>query len=205
MPVYTFQCNDCQRSDDRFLRLADHASQKTRQKCECGGKMRQIVTVPTLAGLDSGPAGFMRGRVENDGCADSFTRERVRKNNGGSLGGGTFVPGLCRPGKQFDNFAVCHSRQEVIDKAKKLGVAVRGPGINVDPRISEAEIKAQEEPYAPSERAMTATIRDEALKRYGGKVPRKKYRELVEELKERHSPAKRPVTRKIDSIYPEGM
>ena len=88
----------------------------------------------TLAGLDSGADGFMRNRVETDGCPDQFTRSRVKRNNGGSIGGGFFVPGLCRPGVPFDSFAVCHSRDEVIKKAQKLGVAVRGPGINVDPR-----------------------------------------------------------------------
>ena len=159
------------------------------------------VDIPVLAGLDSGSTGFMRGRSGNDGCADSFTRRRVQKNLGGGLGGGMFVPGLCRPGKQFDGQAVCYSRQDIIDKAKKLGVAVRGPGINVEPRQDEEAIKAQEGDYTPSEQTMRHSIAQEVQQNHGGTVTRKKYREIVESLSEKHGQKKRPASN-IKSIYP---
>ena len=206
MPIYSFQCNACQQADDRFIRLADYDREVPRQKCSsCGGKMRKLVTVPVLAGLDSGPTGFMRGRVENDGIPDKFSRERIRRNAakaGTSIEGKTWVPGLCRQGHSFDPFALCSSRDEVIKKARQLGVGVRGPGINVEPTISDAEHAAHEEQdYTPSEQAMKASIVQEIQQNHGGKVTRKKYREIVESLGEKHGQKKQ--TAKVpDSLFP---
>jgi putative FmdB family regulatory protein len=204
MPLYTFQCSDCQQADDRFLKLSDYERTRDKQKCEnCGAKMRRVVNVPTLAGLDSGPDGFLRGRQENDGVCDDFARQRIERNYGGKLGGGFFVPGLCRPGQQFDPYAVCHSRDEVIAKARALGVGVRGPGINVEPRMSEAEIKQREEgdDGVPSEKAIKATLNEEIVKNHGGRVTKKKAKELSDMLRDRHRRRDLPKTRDISAIY----
>src|SRR5208283_4165751 len=153
MPIYDYECPKCHVSTERYVRLVDFDREANNQRCDdCGTVMRKLATVPVLAGLDSGPEGFMRGRVENDGCCDSFVRKRVERNLGRKLGNGFFVPGLCPPKEQFSAKAVCYSRQEVIDKARKLGVGVRGPGINVEPRISDAELAARENEgdYTPS-------------------------------------------------------
>jgi hypothetical protein len=168
--------------------------------------MKKLVTVPILAGLDSGADGFMRGRTENDGCVDDFARRRVEQNLGHSMGGGFFVPGLCPADKPFAAEAVCYSRQEVIDKARKLGVGVRGPGINVEPQRSDAEIKAREEADdgVPSIQAMKHTISEEIRQNHGGKVTRKEYRKIAERLQARHSRTKYPTTKKIESIYEPG-
>ena len=198
MPLYTFRCNTCHASDDRFLSLAEWEGTHDKQQCACGALMRQVIGVPVLAGLDSGPTGFMRGRNDgNDGCCDNFTRRRVERNLGHKLGGGMFVGGLCRPGVPFDPQAVCHSREEVIQKARKLGVAVRGPGINVDPREPEPVV----DDGVPSEQAIQNTLREEVQQNYGGKVTRKQYRQLVEKLQDKHARRGPPVAKPINSIY----
>ena len=202
--IYEMKCETCGKHADVYIRLAAYSKEINRQTCECGGHMIQVITPPTLKGMDSGPAGFMRGRIENDGCVDEFTRRRVERNLGHKLNGGVFVPGLCPQGEGFSAKAVCHSRNEVIQKARKLGVAVRGPGINVEPRISDAAYKEREEQdskdYVPSEQAMRTSIAQEIREKHGGKVTRKQYRKIVEELGEKHGQKRQPPP-KIDSIY----
>ena len=207
--IYEYQCDACGQQDDRYIRLVDYERERGRQKCACGATMRRLVGVPKLVGLDSGPDGFMRGRVENDGIADDFARRRLKRaaaRAGTSIEGKMFVPGLCRPGKQFDPFALCSSRDEVIKKARQLGVGVKGPGMDVAPRVSEAELAArEEEQYLPSEKALKATIVEEITKNHGGQVTRKKYREIVTELQHRHGQKKRPTAKPRASIFPENM
>jgi hypothetical protein len=199
--IYEFICTNekCRKREERYVRLANYDQEVHKQKCDCGNRMEKVF-VPfagTLTGLDSGPQGFMRGRESNDGCCDDFTRRRVERNLGHKLNGAMFVPGLCRQGVQFDPMAVCSSRQEVIDKARALGVAVRGPGINVEPREKPPE---DEGDYTPSPEALKATIIREVQQNHGGKVTRKKLREITSELQERHG-QKKQAAPKIDSIY----
>ena len=203
MPIYTFQCNACQQADDRFLKLAAVRTRARAAEMPVRREMRRVVNVPTCwPASTAGPTASCATRIEQRRLRGRVLPPPRREKLGGKLGGGMFVPGLCRQGKAFDPYAVCHSRQEVIDKARKLGVGVRGPGINVEPRLSEKDIRErEEEDGVPSAEAVKHSVATEIMQNHGGKVTRKKYREIVEATRDkgrRRTPKASPT---IDSIF----
>ena len=184
--IYELKCESCGKHDERYIRLVSYDKEIHKQKCEaCGGHMVQVIRAPILKGLDSGPEGFLRGRVENDGCCDDFQRENLRRNAaaaGIGVEGKFYVAGLARPGMQEDPLALCSSRQEVLDKARALGVGVRGPGMDIEPRQSPPV----EDDGIPSVDALKPTIIREVQERFNGSVTRKQYKKILEELQDKH-------------------
>ena len=144
--------------------------------------MRKVFSPVTLRGLDKG--GFLVGRVENDGCTDHAMRARLRKNcekAGTSLGGGVFVPGLCRKGVPEDPYAVVHSRSEVIKKARELGREVHGPDMDVETPIFEEHLAKAESPYRANEQIGIDRAIEKVKRDHGGSVSRKKFRDIVQD------------------------
>jgi hypothetical protein len=182
MPLYSYACQ-CGKKDDRYVRLCDFEKLAHNQFCECGKKMRKLVTVPVLAGLDSGPEGFLRGRIENDGCSDNGMRARLRRNAkraGIPIEGGTFVPGLCRRNVPEDPQAVVHSRSELIRKARAMNREIHGPGIDVETSIPDEFLAKAERPYRASVDCVLPNVIDKVREEHGGTVTKRKFREMIE-------------------------
>jgi len=191
MPLYSYRCPACNTTDDRYVRLVDFEKQAYKQKCQCGQRMTKLVTVPVLAGLDSGPEGFLRGRVENDGCGnDNAMRARLRRNAkraGVPIEGGTFVPGLCRRNVPEDPQAVVHSRSELIKKARAMNREIHGPGIDVETAIPEEFLAKAERPYRASVNTVIDGVVDSVRNEHGGQVTRKKFNDMLESAVDRAS------------------
>ena len=182
--IYELKCESCGKHDERYIRLVSYDKEIHKQKCEaCDGHMIQVIRPAQLAGLDSGPCGFMSARTEQDGCADSFIRSEVEANLGHKIGGGMFVPGLARPNHQFDPYAVVYSRAEAIQKAREQGVSFRDSRTSVEPRQAEPV----EDDGVPSVDALKPTIIREVQEKHGGKVTGRQYKKIVAELQDKHS------------------
>lgn len=188
MAIHEFSCVKCGKHDDRYIRLADYDKEIGKQKCDCGAHMNKVFTPVRLAGLDKGQ--FLAGRVENDGCSDNAMRARLKRNRrkaGVPETGGFFVGGLCRKGISEDPYAVCYSKAEVLEKARKLGRCVEGPGMDMESPISEEHLAKAEAPYRANPKQLIPDIIDKVNREYGGKIERKKFNQLLEAAVDRAS------------------
>jgi hypothetical protein len=180
--IYDFQCPKCNKRDERYVRLANYDREIANQHCDCGARMKKVFAFNgTLAGLDKG--GFLTGRVENDGCADAGMRARLRRNAkrmGENISGGFFVPGLCRHGVAEDPYAVCRSKSEVIEKARKLGRCLQGPGMDLETPIREEHLAKAERPYRASVDTVLPNVIDKIRGEHGGSVTKRKFHDMVE-------------------------
>jgi putative FmdB family regulatory protein len=201
VPYHDYVCKKCGETTERYFRFSELDEQ---HKCECGGKLdRQFnfcpyfkgrqkpksMSRPQIRGMDSGPGGFMSGRTENNGCGSRAQAERLQKKlaaNGMSLGGGVFVPGLCRKGIQEDPYAVCHSKEEIVQKAEQLGRCIEGE-IEYRPSIHDELFAKAEAPYRCSEKVVQPDVQAEIKRKHGGKVSASKKREITERMIEKHS------------------
>lgn len=203
MPCHDYKCKKCKETAERYVRFSELGEA---QRCECGGVMeRQFPTEapyfkgrqkpksmsrPSVRGLDSGPGGFLNGRTENAGCGSRAQMARLQRNlaaEGMSLGGGVFVPGLCRKGRQEDPFAVVHSKEEMTQKAEQLGRCLEDrDGVVFQPTLHDEFYAKQEAPYRCSPDLVKEEVAQD-IKELGGKVSKTKKRDLIEKHVALHS------------------
>ena len=149
-----------------------------------GGLLR-----PRVRGFESGPTGFLKNGSENDGCSDPMQRMRLRANAqaaGVNIAGGVFVPGLCRRGVQEDPEAVVHSLGEAVQKTEQLGRCMEG-AVEYRSSVRDSDLAKIEAPYRCNADMVKQEVQQEVKEVHGGRVTRRKLRDITEKHVMAHS------------------
>jgi hypothetical protein len=184
MPLYSLYCPRCEIELERFCSVETMYTQECE---ECGAVLEKRFSVPTLR-TDTQ---FMAGAgVACDGLHDPMSRRMAyakAKAAGVNIAGKKFHPGLCRRGVPFDPQAWYGDRSEVVRKADAMGRCVEGD-INHTSAVRDEDYARVEAPYRCSAQAVRDEVNAEIRQAHGGKVSRKKRREITERLRDTHTP-----------------
>lgn len=87
MPIYEYRCPDCKREKEVIQSFKDS---DTSQRCECGGVMRKLISLPRPAVIIVTNRGRLVNTLNNDEKGYKMTgkprdRERYKKVIGNSL------------------------------------------------------------------------------------------------------------------------
>jgi len=186
MPLYEFECPKCGAKDERVISLANFDTMKDTQKCDCGAKMKKLISTPMVIGTDT----QLFLSKSDDGFGNDNAGRQAAKKKAAAAGvptaGKTFVPGLCRRKVPYDPSAWVSDKAEVVAKAEKLGRCVEG-SISHHTPVRDKDYARIEAPYRVSKETIMPEVQLDNRRKYGGKATKQQIDNLIQEKIEIHS------------------
>jgi putative FmdB family regulatory protein len=186
MPLYEYQCTDCNNLIELFQTYDEMNEVKDSLRCQkCEGRMQFVFPVPTLHTDTTFAAGWGDG-FQNENSLHRKRAMAAARAAGVSTSGKTYCPSLCEKGKPKDPKAWVphHDAKEYIRKrCRELNKGCEDLGV----KQREPETDPHEGPYTVAPDIVEREVERVVENDYEGNIAPEKLPDLVEATQERLS------------------